>query len=190
MDTNGQNKNETSEEQDTTLVNDIDDIFDDDFIDFTEAEWEELLKEIELEEEDKNIDASEDLFNEAKKSYNKIDDKLFNFIGNFVVNQNNAAVQKKRLKNIFFWFTMIAFSIIIMTPIICLVVLMRANIEEYYIVFGAITASLLEVLTTVIVLPKIVAEYLFNKEEENANIKIVELMQKYSDTLHGYDNKE
>lgn len=46
---------------------------------------------------------------------------------------------------------------------------------------------MVEVLTTVIILPKIVAEYLFNKEEENSNIKIVEIMQKYSETIHGYD---
>ncbi|MBQ8878347.1 MAG: hypothetical protein IJ029_06435 [Lachnospiraceae bacterium] len=150
----------------------------------------EALYDVDLfesEDEISEISESETLFKEAKDAYNRVDDKLLDFIGNFVTNQNNAAQQKKTLKNIFFWFTMISFAIIIVTPIICLLVLMHAKVRDYYIIFGAIVASLLEVLTTIIVLPKIVAEYLFNKEEEASNIKIVELMQKYSEMIHGYD---
>ena len=144
----------------------------------------------ELPNVDEEISESENLFKEAKEAYNKIDDKLLDFIENFVVNQNAVAIQKKNLKNIFFWFTMISFALIVLTPIICLIVLMVAKVKDYYIIFGSIVAALIEVLTTVIVLPKIVAEYLFNKEEEKANIQIVELMQQYSDTMHGYDYKE
>lgn len=126
------------------------------------------------------------IFQEAKESYNKVDDKLIEFIGNFVTNQNQAAKQKKQLKNIFFWFTMVIFAVIVMTPIICLFVMLAIGANKYYMVLVSLISSVAEVLTTVIVLPKIVAEYLFNKEEETANIKIVELMQKYSDTIHGY----
>ena len=139
------------------------------------------------EEVESEVEESKNLFIEAKSTYNKVDDKLLVFIDNFVVNQNNAAKQKKQLKDIFFWFTMISFALIVITPIICLVALMCADVYDYYIIFGAIVASLVEVLTTIIILPKIVAEYLFNKKEENSNIKIVELMQKYSEMIHGYD---
>lgn len=157
------------------------------------SDFEKFLEDVDLfysAEEEPEIEESEKLFKDAKKAYNKVDDKLLDFIGNFVVNQDNAAKQKKTLKNVFFWFTMISFGIIILTPIICLVVLLYINVNEYYIVFGSITASIIEVLTTIIVLPKIVAEYLFNKEEEHANIQIVELMQKYSEMMHGYDMEE
>lgn len=158
---------------------------------FLSGDSDEVLSDDEafrdFSEEYNEISESENLFKEAKEAYNKVDDKLLDFIGNFVVNQDKVAKQKKKLKNIFFWFAMICFAFIVLTPIICLIVLMIFNVSDYYIIFGAISAALLEVLTTVIVLPKIVAEYLFNKEEENANIKIVELMQKYSDTMHGYE---
>lgn len=161
-----------------------------DFVELDEF-WDENFELVDLFEEDADTDTviseSENLFKEAKEAYNKVDDKLLIFIDNFVINQDNAAKQKQKLKNIFFWFTMIGFGLIILTPIICLIFLITARVEDYYIIFGAIVASLLEVLTTIIILPKIVAEYLFNKKEEKSNIKIVELMQKYSEMIHGYD---
>ena len=135
----------------------------------------------------REIDESGNLFKEAKQSYNKVDDKLLEFIENFVTNQNAAAKQKKRLKWIFFTITMIVFCIIVITPIVSLIVMLQFEVKNYVAVLGTVIAAVVEVLATVIVLPKIVAEYLFNKEEENANIKIVELMQKYSDAFHGYD---
>lgn len=161
----------------------------------TSEDFEKWLNEtfepIDLFDEDadffEEINESENLFKEAKESYNKVDDKLLDFIHNFVVNQDGAARQKKRLKEIFFWFTMICFAIIVLTPIACFAALTMLRVSNYIIVLGSITAAVVEVLTTVIILPKIVAEYLFNKEEENSNIKIVEIMQKYSETIHGYD---
>lgn len=140
-----------------------------------------------IDEPEPEVEESKNLFIEAKGTYNKIDDILIDFIGNFVINQDNAAKQKKMLKDIFFWFVMVGFAIIVVTPIVSLFLLMWFKASDYYIIFGAIVASLVEVLTTIIVLPKIVAEYLFNKKEEKANIQIVELMQKYSEMIHGYD---
>ena len=155
----------------------------------------ELLDGATIVEEEFNSDASDEinesetLFKEIKESYNKVDDRLIDFISNFVENQNTASKQKKALKDIFFWFTMVLFAIIVMTPIICLVLMLIWKVPNYYVIFGSLVASVVEVLTTVIVLPKIVAEYLFNKEEEKANLQIVQLMQKYSETIHGYDNE-
>jgi uncharacterized membrane protein YcjF (UPF0283 family) len=137
----------------------------------------------------KEINESETLFKEVKESYNKVDNKLIDFISNFVENQNVASQQKKSLKTIFFWFTMVLFAIIVITPIICLILMLIWKVPNYYVIFGSLVASVVEVLTTVIVLPRIVAEYLFNKEEEKANLQIVQLMQKYSETIHGYDNE-
>lgn len=144
-------------------------------------------EELQSEQKEEESGGSKDLFQEAEKAYSLVDNKILDFIKNFVDNQDAAAKQKKKLKTVFFWFTMVSFAFIVVTPIICLIVMMFLKVKNYYIIFGAIVASLVEVLTTVIVLPGIVAEYLFNKEEENANIKIVELMQKYSETMHGYD---
>lgn len=157
-------------------------------------DWKEILSDlnvsnftVEPANDKEEFNESEALFEEAKQSYNKVDDKLLEFIDNFVRNQNAASKQKKSLKQVFFIITMVLFSLIVLTPIIILVVMLCFGVNNYTAIFGTIFASVGEVLTTVIVLPRIVAEYLFNKEEENANIKIVELMQNYSNTIHGYE---
>ncbi len=136
---------------------------------------------------EKQISESEALFHEAQKSYLQVDRKIDTFISNFVKNQDNAAKQKKRLKTVFFIITMVIFCLIVLMPIITLIVLMVFDIKDTSIYISAVAGGTVEILATVIILPKIVAEYLFNKEEENSNIKIVELMQKYSETMHGYE---
>lgn len=136
------------------------------------------------------INESENIFKEAQKAYSKVDDNILAFIANFVENHNKAAKQNKWLKGIFFAITMCCFSLVIVTPIVLIIVLGIFEIKDNYIALTAIVSTVIEVLTTIIILPKIVAQYLFNKEEENSNIKIVELMQKYSETMHGYDTKD
>ncbi|MBR2402778.1 MAG: hypothetical protein IKB01_08450 [Lachnospiraceae bacterium] len=134
----------------------------------------------------KELDKSESLFIEAKNAYGRVDDTIIEFIDQFVDNYAIMSEQKKKLKDIFFWFIMIGFTIITLTPFILLIILLLTSVEDVYIIFGTILASVAEVLTSIIVLPKIVAEYLFNKKEEKANIKIVGLMQQYSEKMHGY----
>lgn len=162
-----------------------------------EVEFEKWLAELNVdiyEDEDTNeqeeINESENIFKEAQKAYSKVDDNILAFISNFVNNQNNVAKQKKRLKGIFFAITMLGFSVVLATPIVLVIAFWKLGIEDIYTVTASIVSAVVEVLITIIVLPKIVAEYLFNKEEENSNIKIVELMQKYSETMHGYDDKD
>lgn len=158
-----------------------------------EKMWAQILeKEVAIyedEDELKEINESESIFKEAQKAYSKVDDNILAFIANFVENQNNAAKQKKKLKGIFFVITMFGFSVVLLTPIALIIAVGILDMNDGYIVITAIISAIVEVLTTIIILPKIVAEYLFNKEEENSNIKIVELMQKYSETMHGYDDK-
>lgn len=154
--------------------------------------WAELIKNVDLYEDSdelEEINESENIFKEAQKAYSKVDDNILRFIGNFVDNQDNAAKQKKKLKGIFFAITMFGFSVVLLTPIGLIIAMGILNMYDSYVVITAIISAIVEVLTTIIILPKIVAEYLFNKEEENSNIKIVELMQKYSETMHGYDDK-
>jgi hypothetical protein len=45
----------------------------------------------------------------------------------------------------------------------------------------AIGGMLIEGITAILVLPKIIAEYLFNKEEEKHRMEIIQSMQAYND---------
>lgn len=140
----------------------------------------DIYEELDLQHE---LDKSENLFKEAKESYNKIDDKLIEFIGNFVVNQNESAKQKKELKELFFFCIMAILVVVIITPLACINLILEGTFGNDMAAVGVVLGAIVEVLTTVIVLPKIVAEYLFNKTEEEANLEIVKLMRQYSEMI-------
>jgi hypothetical protein len=123
----------------------------------------------------------------ARESYKRVDNQIIDFITNFVVNQNSTIKQKLFLKNIFFWIIMGIFIIVTATPIL-VVILVNSNNTLAFI--SSILAAITQTLASIIILPKIVAEYLFNKEEDVATLKIVELMQAYSETVHGYDKEK
>jgi hypothetical protein len=123
----------------------------------------------------------------ARESYKRVDNQIIDFITNFVVNQNSTIKQKLFLKNIFFWIIMGIFIIVTATPIL-VVILVNSNNTLAFI--SSILAAITQTLASIIILPKIVAEYLFNKEEDVATLKIVELMHAYSETVHGYDKEK
>lgn len=127
------------------------------------------------------------LFQQARDAYTPVDTHILTFISNFVDAQNKTAKQKSLLKTIFFYIIMLIFFLISLTPIVAIVVLYIVRPGNSIGILAAITASIIEVLVSIIVLPQIVAEYLFNKEEDTTNIKIVELMKAYSETMHEYD---
>lgn len=129
------------------------------------------------------------LYQEAEAAYKPVDTHIIQFISNFVDSQDKTSKQKCLLKTIFFYITMAIFVIVVCTPIVTIIALYYIRPENSIVILAAVTASIIEVLVSIIVLPKIVAEYLFNKEEDVANVKIVELMKAYSETMHGYDNK-
>lgn len=68
-----------------------------------------------------------------------------------------------------------------------LIVVLKIDSKNTISFVTGIIASLAQTLASIIKLPKIVAEYLFNKEEDVSTIKIVELMQAYSEKVHSYD---
>lgn len=147
---------------------------------------EEIDYDVFTDEKSRNKEGAK-LFEEAINSYSFVDGYIGKFIANFVENQNKTTKQKYFLKYIFFVLIMLIFIIVVCTPLIVMNMLCSMNIENSVAILTAIIATSAEVLAAIIVLPKIVAEYLFNKEEEEANVKIVELMQNYSKTIHDYD---
>lgn len=140
-----------------------------------------------LKEEDYSIpkEIQEEISN-ARESYQKVDTQIIEFISNFVTNNNKTLVQKHKLKSVFFWVIMATFLVVTITPIAVVIAVDSKDATPF---ITGIIASLIQALASIIILPKIVAEYLFNKEEDIASIKIVELMQSYSETVHGYDKK-
>lgn len=80
---------------------------------------------------------------------------------------------KSSLKSKFFYFVMICFSVLIITPIFTLLFynFFKMDDRNFYVF---VLSSLTEIIVAIIVLPKIIAEYLFDKEEDRNTFNLVD----------------
>lgn len=152
------------------------------FINSDNAEQAEIYQSNEAEE----ISQSNDFINREKDSYIKIDQEFNRFLHNFVDIEEKKEKQKLNLKDQFFWFIMLGFLALMLTPLI--IVIVGRNMSSTSMIVSLITA-LIELVSAIIVLPKIIAEYLFNKEEDANMIQIIKNMQEYNEKKHEYIEK-
>ncbi len=73
---------------------------------------------------------------------------------------------------------MIFMALIILFPFL-LVIMFRSRVTDVALITLSIS-SLAETLSAIIILPKIIAKYLFNKKEEENKIQIISNMQLYN----------
>lgn len=69
-------------------------------------------------------------------------------------------------------------ALIILFPFL-LVIMFRSRVTDVALITLSIS-SLAETLSAIIILPKIIAKYLFNKKEEENKIQIISNMQLYN----------
>lgn len=69
-------------------------------------------------------------------------------------------------------------ALIILFPFL-LVIMFRSRVTDVALITLSIS-SLTETLSAIIILPKIIAKYLFNKKEEENKIQIISNMQLYN----------
>ena len=153
------------------------------FINSDNTEHVKIYQSNEAEE----ISQSNDFINREKDSYIKIDQEFNRFLHNFVNIEEKKEQQKLNLKDQFFWFIMIGFLALMLTPLI--IVIVGRNMSNASMIVSLITA-LIELVSAIIVLPKIIAEYLFNKEEDANMIQIIKNMQEYNEKKHEYIEKK
>ena len=153
------------------------------FINSDNTEHVKIYQSNEAEE----ISQSNDFINREKDSYIKIDQEFKRFLHNFVNIEEKKEQQKLNLKDQFFWFIMIGFLALMLTPLI--IVIVGRNMSNASMIVSLITA-LIELVSAIIVLPKIIAEYLFNKEEDANMIQIIKNMQEYNEKKHEYIEKK
>ena len=153
------------------------------FINSDNTEHVKIYQSNEAEE----ISQSNDFINREKDSYIKIDQEFNRLLHNFVNIEEKKEQQKLNLKDQFFWFIMIGFLALMLTPLI--IVIVGRNMSNASMIVSLITA-LIELVSAIIVLPKIIAEYLFNKEEDANMIQIIKNMQEYNEKKHEYIEKK
>lgn len=142
---------------------------------------------IEKSDETKEIQHIEEFIENECRSYMIIDRYFIKFLKNFVYFQYQREKLKNRFKNAFFWIIMLGFLILLISPF--LIILFAKTWSEITILV-ALIATLIELVSAIIVLPGIIAEYLFNKEEDSNMVEIIKNMQEYNEKKHDHINKK
>lgn len=138
-------------------------------------------------EQDKLWETREKLRAFDRERYEADAIKLGEFLDNFVDLQKRKEIQKLWFKRIFFTVIMFLFVALFLTPIILLFCFQNL-ITSISIVITILT-SFAELISAIIVFPKIIAEYLFNKGEEENVYRVLEKMQEINESKHEHIDK-
>ncbi len=131
----------------------------------------------------KNNTHFRNLLNEEQNIFLDTDKEFLKFLRNFVENQKAKENQKTILMGVFFAIVMLGFFVLIITPLA--LVSNLSNINQITAIVSMI-AILIELVSAIIILPEIIAKYLFNKEEDSQLMQIIESMQRYNQKKHDY----
>ena len=112
-----------------------------------------------------------------------------NILDTYKTQINNSVTKKNELKTMFFWLISIIMGLLtllfigsIIFSFIAFVLMIENNYESVSVIVGAVT-GMITTLSTMILsifkLPEIVANYLFNKEEDNQMVAIIKNIQEY-----------
>lgn len=145
------------------------------------------LDNIELSDEKEEIYSSKNFIKQETESYVRFDEEFHCFLSNFVVQQKDKEDLKQLLKKWFFGLIMAGFFALLITPLV--IVLKSKGITTGALVTALLT-TLVELVSAIIVLPKIIAEYLFNKEEDKNMMEIIKSMQTYNEKKQDYIERQ
>lgn len=109
---------------------------------------------------------------ELERHRAKRDEGFTTLVNQFVENYSDKYQQNKTFKAVFYFWVMILFTILTLLPLIIIVFAAFGLIEQWEVV-TALIASLGSTVTTVIVIPKIIAQYLFSLKEDETIVKII-----------------
>lgn len=124
-----------------------------------------------------------DLLKHEQGVFIETDKAFLEFLQNFVETQNDKEKQKVILKEQFFWIVMIGFLSLLLTPMILVISLKSLN--QITAIVSMVTVFF-ELVSAIIVLPKIIAKYLFNKKEDEKLLQIIESMQQYNQNKYSH----
>lgn len=147
---------------------------------------EEVVEEQELE---RKIEKNEKSFSDSvHQSYIDMDSAFLEYLSNFNQNVNQQEEVKLQLKKKFFRWIILFLAAIIFFPYV-MVIQFGEKVTDVTIITLSIS-SVAETLSAIIILPKIIAEYLFNKKEEDNKIKIIQDMQIYNKEKRLHSDEE
>lgn len=128
----------------------------------------------------KNIRSKEDL--RILRNIGNREDAYTNLVRSYVYNHDIEFASKARMKNWFFWITMIAFLILIVCAVSAIIICACGAVSGY-VGIGVLVAAIVELITTVITLPKIIAKHLFPQDVDESMHKMLTELFKHDNFL-------
>lgn len=142
--------------------------------------FESELEEVPKDEYMKRNSIINVFISEHGKSMNEHSREYTKLLEEYIKNSKKTSKQKKLFKNVFFWVAIgtLFFSFFLfagMCIYFSLQDFLKIQIED----LSGLISSLVGLLSLYIIIPKIIAEYLFNVKEDKHMAKIVKSVQKY-----------
>lgn len=107
-----------------------------------------------------------------EKSATERDANFTDLVKQFVANYSDKYKQNKSLKFSFYIWVMVLFSVTMLLPFLVVILATLNRIKDWEIVISLITAFG-TIITSFIVIPKIIAQYLFSLKEDETIVKII-----------------
>ena len=131
------------------------------------------------------------LIQESKygEQYDNRDALYTELLDHYIIATKSKNQINKFYKKVFFWVVVVAFAVIVLTPIAAtFIVLFKGFTETSAIV--ALVGSAAGAIPAVIVLPKIIAQHLFPTDEDKNMIDLVKSMQENDSGIRSNSKKE
>lgn len=124
----------------------------------------------------------EDSYKKSNLDYtNNIKDQFKLYLKHIIDSNTKKDTQKQKFKTIFFYVTMFIFAglIVCQTVFLCIIFFKTDIYEIEKVALLFMLSITVEIIASIIILPKIIAEYLFNKEEDKSTTDIMAVFHNY-----------
>ncbi len=123
------------------------------------------------------------LMKEHGKFMNNHSAKYTELLAEYINNSKESSIQKRRFKNVFFW---VAISMLVLSFMLFVLLCGSLFFKMDNVKITSLTSfisSLIGLLSLYIIIPKIIAKYLFNIKEDKNMTKIVKSIQTYDEKV-------
>lgn len=140
---------------------------------------------------DTNVNETENSQNSEYKAHAQ---KYTDFLENYRRYTKESNELKNKYKKKFFWIIMIILASLVVTFITVVIVSVfiipnKKSIEVIVVIITTVISSFSTVLVALFQLPKIIADYLFNKKENSSIAKIIEQIQQNDKDMYTLEKR-
>lgn len=142
--------------------------------------YAEEVKEVKKDDGLKRNEIMNTLAEEHGKAMSAHSAEYTKLLEEYIANSKKTSTQKKLFKNVFFW---VAISTLCLSFLLFAGICIYFSLQDFSQIeiegLAAPISSLVSLLSLYIIIPKIIAKYLFNVKEDKHMAKIVKSVQKY-----------